>query len=91
MQEGGVLIYPCCRLRAKIAVRGLEIASTHAMFAEGAGKLGAAAHRFGCVIPHVFILRFAVCRRRERWVCIFGLSENTAGKVFRYRPMAVRS
>jgi hypothetical protein len=49
-----MLIYPCCRLCAAVAIRLLEIEGGDAMLAEGTCEGGAAIHRFGCVISHIF-------------------------------------
>jgi hypothetical protein len=51
-----MLVYPCCRLCAAVAIRFLEIEGGDAMLAEGACEGGAAIHRFGCVISHIFML-----------------------------------
>jgi hypothetical protein len=51
-----VLINDCCRLRAAVAIRAVEVESSDAMLAQGAFERGAAVHRFGCVISHVFIV-----------------------------------
>ena len=50
-----MLIYRCCRLPA-VAIRVVEIEGGDAMFAESAFECGAAIHRFGCVISHIFIV-----------------------------------
>ena len=49
-----MLIYGCCRLRAAVAIRAVEIEGGDAMLAEDAFECGAAIHRFGCVISHIF-------------------------------------
>jgi len=54
MQKRCVLIYNGCRLHAEVAIHVVEIESGDAMFAHGAFKGGAAIHRFGCVISHIF-------------------------------------
>jgi hypothetical protein len=51
-----MLIYPCCRLCAAVAIRVLEIEGGHAMLTEGACEGGAAIHRFGGVISHLFMV-----------------------------------
>ena len=51
-----MLIYHCGRLRAAVAIRAVEIEGGDAMLAEGAFECGAAVHRFGCVISHIFIV-----------------------------------
>jgi hypothetical protein len=51
-----MLIYRCCRLRAAVARRAVEIEGRDAMLAESACECGAAIHRFGCVISHIFIV-----------------------------------
>jgi len=54
MQKCRVLIYNGCRLHAEVAIHVVEIESGDAMFAHGAFECGAAIHRFGCVISHIF-------------------------------------
>ena len=54
MQKRCVFIYNGCRLHAEVAIHVVEIESGDAMFAHGAFKCGAAIHRFGCVISHIF-------------------------------------
>jgi hypothetical protein len=49
-----MLIYHCCRLRAAVAIRAVEIEGGDAMLAECAFECGAAVTRFGCVISHIF-------------------------------------
>jgi hypothetical protein len=61
MQKGCVLIYDGCRLRAEVAIHGVEIESGDAMFAHGAFKCGTAIHRFGYVISHIF--DYSPCRQ----------------------------
>ena len=56
MQKRCVLIYNGCRLHAEVAIHVVEIESGDAMFAHGAFECGAAIHRFGCVISHIFII-----------------------------------
>jgi hypothetical protein len=56
MQCGNMLIYHRCRLRAAVAVRAVEIEGGDAMLAEGAFEFGAAIHRLGCVMSHIFTL-----------------------------------
>lgn len=51
-----MLIDDCRRLRAAVAIRAVEIQGSDAMLAEGAFERGAAVHRFGCVISHLFIV-----------------------------------
>ena len=51
-----MLIYYCCRLRAAVASRAVEIEGGDAMLAVSAFECGAAIHRFGCVISHIFIV-----------------------------------
>ena len=57
-----MLIYRCCRLRAAVAIRVVEIEGGDAMFAESACECRAAIHRFGCVISHIFIVVFLSVR-----------------------------
>jgi hypothetical protein len=54
MQKGCMLIYNGCCLQAEVAIHVVEIESGDAMFAHGAFECGAAIHRFGCVISHIF-------------------------------------
>jgi len=56
-----MLINRCCRLRAAVAIRVVEIEGSDAMLAEGAFECGAAVHRFGCVISHIFIVVLTTC------------------------------
>jgi hypothetical protein len=56
MQRGSMLIDYCCRLRAAVAVRALEVEGGDAIFAEGALECGPAIHRLGCVISHIFMV-----------------------------------
>ena len=49
-----MLIYHCCCLRAAVSIHAVEIEGGDAMLAEGACEGGAAIHRFGCVISHIF-------------------------------------
>jgi hypothetical protein len=49
-------IYLRCRLRAAVAVRAFEIEGSDSMLAEGAFECGAAIHRFGGVISHIFMV-----------------------------------
>jgi hypothetical protein len=51
-----MLIDGCRRLRAAVTIYVVEIEGGDAMFAEGAFEGGAAVHRFGCVISHIFIV-----------------------------------
>ena len=51
-----MLIYPCCRLCAAVAIRVLEIERGDAMLTEGACEGGAAIHRSGCVISHILMV-----------------------------------
>ena len=51
-----MLIYPCCRLCAAVAIRALEIEGGDVMLTEGACEGGAAIHRFGRVISHIFMV-----------------------------------
>ena len=44
-----MLIYHCCRLRAAVAIRAVEIEGGDAMLAVSAFECGATIHRFGCV------------------------------------------
>jgi hypothetical protein len=49
-----MLIYYCCRLRATVTIRVVEIDGRDAMFVTGAFEMRAAVHRFGCLIFHFF-------------------------------------
>jgi hypothetical protein len=51
-----MLINHCRRLRAAVAIGVIEIESSDTMLAKGAFERGAAVHRFGCVISHIFIV-----------------------------------
>jgi hypothetical protein len=51
-----MLIYHRCCLRAAVAIRAVEIEGGDAVLAESAFERGAAIHRFGCVISHIFIV-----------------------------------
>ena len=51
-----MLIYRCCRLRAAVAMRAVEIESGDAMLAEGAFECGDAIHRLDSVISHIFMV-----------------------------------
>jgi hypothetical protein len=54
MQQGNMLIDRCCRLRAAVAIRNLEIKDCNSMVAEGAFERRTVIHRVGCVIFHIF-------------------------------------
>jgi hypothetical protein len=56
MQQTSMLIHGGCRLRAKVAIRAVEIARINAMLAGNACECHATIHRFGCVIPHQVIV-----------------------------------
>lgn len=56
MQYGSMLIHHCCRLRATVAIRAVEIEGGDAVLAVGAFECGAAIHWFGCVISHIWIV-----------------------------------
>jgi hypothetical protein len=58
-----MLINHCRRLRATVAIRVVEIKSSDAMLAEGTFECGAAIHRFGCVISHIFSVVLQADRR----------------------------
>ena len=49
-----MLIDRCCRLRTAVAIHAFEIKGSHPVLAEGAFERGAAIHRFGGVISHIF-------------------------------------
>jgi hypothetical protein len=49
-----MLIYHPCRLCAAVAIPAVEIEGADLMLAEGAFEYGAAVHRLGCVISHIF-------------------------------------
>jgi hypothetical protein len=54
MRKGNMLIDRRRRVRSAAAVGDLEIEGCDSMLAEGAFECGAAIHRFGCVISHIF-------------------------------------
>jgi hypothetical protein len=56
MQCRSVLIHYCRSLGAAVSDRAVEIQRVDAMLAERAFECGAAAHRFGGVISHIFIV-----------------------------------
>ena len=56
MQQGSMLIDHRCRLRPAVAIRDAEIQGSDVMLTESALEGGAAVHRFGCVISHIFIV-----------------------------------
>ena len=62
MQCRSMLIHYCCSLGSAIADRAVEIYCVDAMLTESAFERGAAAHRLGCVISHIFILVLSACR-----------------------------
>jgi hypothetical protein len=49
-----MLIDRRCRLRATVAISAVEIEGGDAMLAVSTFENGAAIHRFGCVISHIF-------------------------------------
>ena len=49
-----MLIDRCCRLRATVAISAVEIEGGDAMLAVSTFENGAAIHRFGRVISHIF-------------------------------------
>jgi hypothetical protein len=56
MQCRAVLVHYCCRLRAAVATRLVEIHRVDNILAEMTFKCGAAIHRFGRVISHFSIV-----------------------------------
>jgi len=56
MQGRGMLVHYCRSLCAAVADRAVEICCVDAMLAESAFECGAATHRLGCVISHIFIV-----------------------------------
>lgn len=54
-----MLIDHRCRLRAAVALHAAEIQGGDAVIAEGALECGAAIHRFGRVMSHIFIVVLA--------------------------------
>ena len=52
MQRSSMLINHCCRLRAAVAIRAVEIERGDAVLTEGAFGRGAAARRRDYVISH---------------------------------------
>ena len=79
-----MLIYPCCRLCAAVAIRALEIEGGDVMLAEGACEGGAAIHRFGRVISHIFMV---VLVRVRAW----GNGRATLGRAGQRSQAAYRS
>ena len=65
-----MLIDGGCCLRTAVAVGVVEIERGDAMLTEGTGEGGTAAHRFGCVISHVFnvIVVLVACADLGQWV-----------------------
>jgi hypothetical protein len=53
-QKGRMLIYYCCRLRAAVTIRAVEVNGRDAMFVKGVFECGAVIHRSGCVMSHTF-------------------------------------
>jgi hypothetical protein len=53
-QKGRMLIYYCCRLRAAVTIRSVEVNGRDAMFVRCAFECGAVIHRSGCVMSHTF-------------------------------------
>jgi len=51
-----MLINHRCSLGAAVTIRVIEIQSSDAVLAEGTLECGAAIHRFGCVISHIFMV-----------------------------------
>src|ERR1700733_748123 len=60
-QKGRVLLYHCCRLRAAVTIRPVEINGRDTMFARGAFECGAVIHGSGCLISHTFTVAPFVC------------------------------
>ncbi len=56
MNKFGMLVYRCCRLRSRVAIRGGEIKGADAVGAEGACEGRATMYRFDGVISHPIIL-----------------------------------
>ena len=61
MQCRSMLIHYCRSLGSAVADRAVEIYCVDAMLAESAFECGAATHRLGCVISHIFIVVHATC------------------------------
>ena len=49
-----MLIYYCCRLRAAVTIRAVEVNGREAMFLKGASECGAVVQRSGCVMSHTY-------------------------------------
>jgi len=47
-------MYYCCRLRAAVTIRSVEVNGRDAMFVKCAFECGAVIHRSGCVMSHTF-------------------------------------
>ena len=47
-------MYYCCRLRAAVTIRTVEVNGRDAMFVKCAFECGAVIHRSGCVMSHTF-------------------------------------
>ena len=56
-----MLIYHGCSLCAAVAIRAVEIEGGDAMLAVSAFESGAAIHRFGRVISHIFNGSLPIC------------------------------
>ena len=56
MQCRGGLVHYSCRLSPAVAIRAVEIFGGDAMLTEDALECGAAIHRFGCVMSHIFMV-----------------------------------
>src|SRR5579863_6958621 len=69
MQCGCVLIDRCRRLGTAVPIQVVEIQGIDAMFAESAFEGGAAIHRFGCVISHIFNCSPYICLTLGQEVC----------------------
>jgi hypothetical protein len=65
MQQGHVLIDRRCRLHAAVAISAVEIEGGGAMLTVSTFECGAAIHRFGCVISHIFNPSFLL----PVWAC----------------------
>src|ERR1700688_2597819 len=63
-----MVIYRCCRLRAAVAMRAVEIERGDTMLAEGACEGDAVIPRFGSVISHIFMVVLLPVWALEQWV-----------------------
>jgi hypothetical protein len=77
MRFSGMLIHRFCRLRAPVAMRGVEIQRADAVLAGDTLESDAAIHRFGCVMSHNVIVAASSQHASGHWVCNFRVSSRT--------------